>query len=101
MDSYLDVPNNFFIPDGKNSCLLQLTDKKELDRHTLDGNEGFVLEIPFLENAFGTKNFIVDKITGSMMGIYDDKVEKIEPEAQLQPFNLAQIQCVVATLEQR
>ena len=36
-----------------------------------------------------------------MMGIYDDKVEEIEAEAQLQPFNLAQLQHVVTTLEQR
>ena len=35
------------------------------------------------------------------MGIYDDKVEEVEAEAQLQPFNLAQLQHVVATLEQR
>ena len=101
MDSYLDVPNNFYIPDGKNSRLLQLTERKESDRKTLDGNEGFVLVIPFLEGAFSTKYFVVNKVTGNMMGIYDDKVEVIEAEAQLQPFNLAQLQCVVCTLEQR
>ena len=56
MDSYLDVTNNFYIPDGKNSRLLQLTERKEFNRKTLDGNEGFVLEIPFLEGAFGTKS---------------------------------------------
>ena len=83
MDSYLDVPNNFYIPDGKNLWLLQLTDRKDFDRCSLDGNEGFVLEIPFLEGAFGTKYFIVDKITGSMMDIYDNKVEEVEAKAKL------------------
>ena len=36
-----------------------------------------------------------------MMGIYNNKVEEIEAEAQLQPFNLAQLQHIIATLEQR
>ena len=101
MDSYLDVPNNFYILDGKNSRLLQLTERKEFNRKTIDGNEGFVLEIPFLEGAFGTKYFVVNKITGSMLGIFDDKVEVIKAEAQLQPFNLIQLQHVVCTLEQK
>ena len=76
MDSYLDVPNNFYIPDGKNSRLLQITDRK-----TLDCKEGFMLEIPFLECAFRTKKFVIDKIADGMMGIYDDKVKEIETEA--------------------
>ena len=101
MDSHLDVPNNFYILDGKNSRLLQLTERKEFDRKTIDGNEGIVLEIPFLEGAFGTKYFVVDKITGSVVGIFDDKVELVEAEAQLQPFNLAQLQHVIYTLEQK
>ena len=94
-------PTIFDIPDGKNSRLLQLIDRKEFDRKTLDGNEGFILEIPFLEGAFSTKYFVIDKTTGSMMGIYNDKVDKVEAEAQLQLFNLAQLQCVVYMLEQR
>ena len=47
-------------PDGKNSRLLDRTDRVEFDRETLDGNTGFQLEIPYLEHAFGTKYFIMD-----------------------------------------
>ena len=36
-----------------------------------------------------------------MMGIYDDKVEVVECKAQMEPFNLDQLNHVVATLEQR
>ena len=74
-ESYMDVPYNYYIPDGKNSRLLDRTDRVEFDRETIGGNTGFKLEIPYLEYAFGTKYFIMDRITGSMMGIYDDKVE--------------------------
>ena len=35
-----------------------------------------------------------------MMGIFDDKFEMIEAEAQMKPFNLAQLSHTVTTLEQ-
>ena len=68
MDSYLDVPNNFYIPDGKNSRLLQLTERKEFDRKILDGSEGFVLEIPFLEGAFGINTIPRSYFTSRNLG---------------------------------
>ena len=100
MDAYLDVPNNYYIPDGKNSRLLDWVERREFKRKTLDENEGFVLQIPFLECAFSTKYFIVDKQNGSMMSIFNDMVETISVEAQMKPFNLAQLSCMIATLEQ-
>ena len=89
-ESYMDVPYNYYIPDGKNSRLLDRTDRIEFDRETIGGNTGFKLEIPYLEYAFGTKYFIMDRITGSMMGIYDDKVKQIGLKGQLKPFNINQ-----------
>ena len=86
MDSYLDIPNNFYILDGKNLRLLQLTDRKEFNRKTISGNAGFVLEIPFLEHAFGTKYYVVDKINGEMMGIFNNKVEVVEAGGTITAF---------------
>ena len=74
--------------------------KGEFKRKTIDGDEGFVLQIPFLEHAFGTKYFVVDKQNGSMMGIFNNKVETISAEAQIRPFNLAQLSHMVTTIEQ-
>ena len=51
-ESYMDVLNNFYIPGGKNSRLLDRTDRVEFDRETIEGNTGFRLEIPYLEHAF-------------------------------------------------
>ena len=59
-ESYMDMPHNYYIPDGKNSRLLDRTDRVEFNRETLDGNTGFQLKIPYLEHAFGTKYFIMD-----------------------------------------
>ena len=90
-ESYMDVPYNYYIPDGKNSRLLDRTDRVEFDRETLEGNTGFQLKIPYLEHAFSTKYFIMDRVTGSMMAIYDDKVEQIDLKGQLKPFNINQL----------
>ena len=35
-----------------------------------------------------------------MMGIFDDKVETISAEAQMRPFNLAQLSHMITTFEQ-
>ena len=61
----------------------------------------FKLEILYLEYAFGTKYFIMDRITGSMMGIYDNKVKQIELKRQLKLFNINQLDRVMHILGQR
>ena len=42
----MDVPYNYYIPDGKNSRLLDRTYRVEFDRETIEGTTGFKLEIP-------------------------------------------------------
>ena len=100
-ESYMDMPYNYYVPDGKNSRLLDRTDRVEFDRETLEGNTGFQLKIPYLEHAFGTKYFVMDRVTGSMMGIYDDKVEQIDLKGQLKPFNINQLDRVMHIIGQR
>ena len=100
-ESYMDVSNNYYIPDGKNSRLLDRTDRVEFDREIIGGNTGFRLEIPYLECACSTKYFVMDKFTGSMMGIYDDKVKQIELQGQLKPLNINQLDRVMHIIGQR
>ena len=97
----MDMPYNYYISDGKNSRLLDRTDRVEFNRETLEGNTGFQLEIPYLEHTFGTKYFIMDRTTGSMMGICYDKVEQIDLIGQLKPFNINQLDRVMHILGQR
>ena len=35
---------NYYIPDGKNSRLLDRTDRVEFERETIEGNTGFQIE---------------------------------------------------------
>ena len=43
----------------------------------------------------------MDRVTGSMMGIYDEKVEQIDLKGQLKPFNINQLDRVMHILGQR
>ena len=49
--SYLDIPVDFYLPDGKNSKISKIVSRQAFDRQTPDGNEGFVIEIQYLERA--------------------------------------------------
>ena len=91
LDAYMDIPNNFYIPDGTNIRLMNCVERRKFERKIRDGNKWFVLQIPFLQHAFGTAYYIVDKKNGHMMGIFDDKLEDMDCDMQMKPFNLAQL----------
>ena len=101
LDAYIDVPHNFYIPDGKNTRLMDSMERREFKRQTIDNNEGFVLQIPFLEHAFGTMYYVIDKQNGHMMGIINDQLQNIDCDVQMEPFNLAQLSQKITTLEQK
>ena len=73
--SYLDIPVDFYLPDGKNSRISKIVSRQAFDRQTPDGNEGFVIEIQYLERAFGTNTYLIDKVTGSLFALHDDHIE--------------------------
>ena len=43
LDAYMDVPHNFYVPDGKNTRLMDFVERREFERQTIDNNKGFVL----------------------------------------------------------
>ena len=60
---------------GKNSKISRIVSRQAFDRQTPDGNEGFVIEIQYLERAFCTKIYLIDKVTGSLFAVHDDHIE--------------------------
>ena len=36
---------------------------------------GFVIKIQYLERAFGTNTYLIDKVTGSLFTLHDDHIE--------------------------
>ena len=99
LDAYMDVPHNFYIPDGKNTRLMDCVERREFEGQTIDNNQRFVL--PFLEGAFGMLYYVIDKQNGHMMGIIDDQLQSIDCGAQMEPFNLTQLSQMLTTLEQK
>ena len=73
--SYLDIPVDFYLPDGKNSKISKIVSRQAFDRQTPDGNEGFVIKIQYLERAFSTNTYLIDKVTGSLFALHDDHIK--------------------------
>ena len=48
-----EIPNDFFLPDGKNSRLSQVVSTWTFDRVMPNGNEGIGVQINYLEHAYG------------------------------------------------
>ena len=75
VDLQLDIPVDFYLPDGKNSKISKIVSRQTFDRQTPDGNEGFVIEIQYLKRAFSTNTYLIDKVTGSLFTLHDDHIE--------------------------
>ena len=48
------IPNDSFLPDGKNTQLSKIVNNWTFDRLTPDGNEGVGVQMDHLECAYGT-----------------------------------------------
>ena len=92
MTMNIDLPNDFYLPDGKNSKISQIVNKWIFGRQTPDVNEGVGLEIPYLEHAYGTRHYIVDKITGNISAINKDNIKPTLFFACFIPFYLKELE---------
>ena len=65
-----NLPHDFYLPDGKNSKISQIINKGIFGRQTPDGNEGVRVKISYLEHAYSTKYYMVNKINGNIGEIH-------------------------------
>ena len=87
-----NFPNDFYLPDGKNSRISQIINKWIFGRQTPDGNEGVGVEIPYLEHTYGTKYYVVDKINGNIGAIHNNSIEPTDIFGPFSPFNLKDLE---------
>ena len=73
-----NFPNDFFLPDGKNSRISQVINKWIFGRLTPDDNEGVVVEIPYLEHAYGTKYYVIGQINGNTNTMLDNIIKPMD-----------------------
>ena len=89
---FCKIPNDFFLPDGKNSRLSQIVNTLTFGRLTPDGNEGVGIKISYLESVYGMKYYVVDQVNGNINAIHDDSLESTEFMGHFCPFNLEELE---------
>ena len=94
---FCNIPNDFFLPDGKNSRLSKIINTRTFGRLTPDGNEGVGVEIEYLEHAYGTRYYVVDQVNGNINAIHDS-LESTEFTGHFSPFNLDELELKVCRI---
>ena len=92
------IPNDFFLPDGKNTQLSKVVNTWTFDRLTPNGNEGVGVKLDYLECAYGTRYYVIDKVNGDINAIHDESLELTEFKGHFSPFDLDNLEAKVCRL---
>ena len=93
-----EIPNDFFLPDGKNTQLSKVVNTWTFDRLTPNGNEGVGVKIDYLECTYGTRYYIIDKVNGDINAIHDESLELTEFKGRFSPFDLENLEAKICRL---
>ena len=93
-----EIPNNFFLPDGKNTQLSKVVNTWTFDRLTPNGNEGVGVKLDYLERAYGTRYYVIDKVNGDINAIHDESLELTEFKGHFSPFDLDDLEARICRL---
>ena len=83
-----EILNNFFLLDGKNTQLSTVVNTWTFDRLTPNGNKGVGVKLDYLECAYGTRYYVIDKVNGDINAIHDESLELTEFKGHFSPFDL-------------
>ena len=93
-----EIPNDFFLPDGKNTQLSKVVNTWTFDRLTPNGNKGVGVKLDYLECAYGTRYYVIDKVNGDINAIHDESLELTEFKGRFSPFDLDNLEAKVCRL---
>ena len=93
-----EIPNDFFVPDGKNTQLSKVVNTWTFDRLTPNGNEGVGVKLDYLECTYGTRYYVIDKVNGDINAIHDESLELTEFKGRFSPFDLDDLEARVCRL---
>ena len=96
-----EIPNDIFLPDGKNTQLSKVVNTWTFDRLTPNGNEGVGIKLDCLECAYGTRYFVIDKVSGDINAIHDESLELTEFKGRFRPFDLDDLEAKICRLSKR
>ena len=83
-----EIPNDFFMPDGKNMQLSKVINSWTFNRLTPNGNEGVGVKLDYLECAYGTRYYVIDKVNGDINAIHNESLKLTEFKGHFSPFDL-------------
>ena len=92
------IPNDFFLPDGKNTQLSKIVNTWTFDRLTPNGNEGVGVQLDYLECVYRTRYYVINKVNGDINAIHDVSLELTEFKGRFSPFNLDNLEAKVCRL---
>ena len=93
-----EIPNDFFLPDGKNTQLSKVVNTWTFDRLTPNGNEGVGVKIDYLECAYGTRYYVIDKVNSDINTIHDESLKLTEFKGHFSPFDLENLEVKLCRL---
>ena len=65
---------------------------------TPNGNEGVGVKLDYLEHAYGTRYYVIDKVNGDINAIHDETLELTEFKGRFSPFDLENLEAKVCRL---
>ena len=65
---------------------------------TPNGNEGVGVQIDYLECAYGTRYYVINKVNGQINAIHDDSLELTKFKGHFSPFDLDDLESKVCRL---
>ena len=96
-----EIPNDFFLPDGKNTQLSKVVNTWTFDRLTPNGNEGVGVKLDYLERTYGTRYYVINKVSGDINVIHDESLELTEFKGRFRPFDLDDLEARICRLSKR
>ena len=96
-----EIPNDFFLPDGKNTQLSKVINTWTFDRLTPNGNEGVGVKLDYLERAYGTRYFVINTVNGDINAIHNESLELTEFKGRFRPFDLDDLEARICKLSKR
>ena len=93
-----EIPNNFFLPDGKNTQLSKVVNTWTFDRLTPNGNEGVGVKLDYLECAYRTRYHVIDKVSSDINAIHNESLKLTEFKGHFSPFELDNLEAKVCRL---
>ena len=96
-----EIPNDFFLPDGNNTQLSKVINPWTFDRLKPNGNEGVGVMLDYLECAYGTRYYVIDKVNSDINAIHDESLELMEFKGRFRPFDLDDLEARICRLSKR